>query len=117
MKYLDSAAVKANGFIFVSGQLGANTGSGHLVSSSVEKQTRKSLKNLKAIIKKAGSSLDKVVKTTVLLSDIEDMKKVNEIYVEFFKNAGVTELPARASFAVKDLPFGAKVEIEAVAMA
>merc|ERR1712228_205828 len=111
-----STAVKANGFIFVSGQLGVDSSTGKFVSSEVEGQTEQTLNNLKGIIDGMGSELNKVCKTTVLFSDINDFAKVNVIYSKFFKDANVTELPARAAYAVANLPLNAKIEIEAIVM-
>ena len=86
------------------------------MSSEVEGQTEQTLNNLKNIIDGMGSELNKVCKTTVLLADINDFGKVNGIYSKFFKDANVTELPARAAYAVATLPLNAKVEIEAIVM-
>lgn len=104
-------AKKANGFIFVSGQLGLNPETGKLAEGGIAAQTEQSLNNLKAILEAAGSDMDHVLKTTCLLSDITDFAAFNEVYGKFFK-----EFPARACFAVKDLPAGGLVEIELVAV-
>ena len=109
-----SAAIKANGFIFVSGQLGVKDGK--FVSDDVTAQTEQALVNIKGIVDDAGSDLNKITKTTVLLSDIKDFGAVNEVYGNFFKASNVTELPARAAYAVANLPLNAKVEIEAIAI-
>ena len=107
-----SQAVKAGGLIFVSGQLPIDPKTGEM-PGDIQEQTRKSLENVKAILEEAGSSMLNVVKSTVYLADMSYFGPMNEIYGEFFKG-GV--YPARAAFAVKELPKGAKVEIEVVAI-
>ena len=82
-----------------------------MASPDVAGQTEQVMANMGAILKESGSSFDKVVKTTILLADIADFKEVNEIYAKFFPN----RKPARATFAVKDLPLGARVEIDCIA--
>ena len=106
-----SHACEANGFIFTSGQLGMDPATGNL-PEGVEAQAEQALKNLGAILNEAGMDYADVVKTTVLLADIADFAAVNEVYAKHFTGA---VLPARAAFAVRDLPKGAKVEIELVA--
>ena len=106
-----SQAVEHNGFIFVSGQLPIDPATGAFPEGGVEAQTRQSLTNVKNILEAAGYTLDDVVKTTVLLSDIADFGPMNEVYGTFF--TGVC--PARACFQVAALPKGALVEIEAFA--
>ena len=107
-----SQAVKAGGLIFVSGQLPIDPKTGEM-PGDIQEQTRKSLENVKAILEEAGSSMLNVVKSTVYLADMSYFCPMNEIYGEYFKG-GV--YPARAAFAVKELPKGAKVEIEVVAV-
>ncbi len=108
-----SQAVAANGFIYVSGQLPLDTATKKFVSDTdVSLQAKKCLENMSEILKAANSDMSKVVKTTILLADIADFPKVNAVYAEFFK----APYPARATFAVKALPLGALVEIEAVAV-
>jgi 2-iminobutanoate/2-iminopropanoate deaminase len=108
-----SQAMSANGMIFVSGQLPLDPATMKFVhDTDVTLQTKQCLANMKAILESTGSSMDKVAKTTILLADIADFPKVNAAYAEVFTKT----LPARATFAVKDLPLGARVEIEAVAM-
>ena len=102
-----SQAVEANGFIYVSGQLPINAETG-LMPETIEEQTAQSLIN---ILEAAGSSMDNVVKTTVLLKNLGDFMKMNEVYGTFFKGC----YPARAAYQVVALPKGAMVEIEAVA--
>ncbi|MBC7242753.1 MAG: RidA family protein [Anaerolineae bacterium] len=108
-----SQAIKANGFVFTAGQLGLDPATGKLVEGDVTDQARQALKNLQAILEAAGSSLEQVVKVTVFLKDINDFKRVNEVYAEFF----TTQPPARSAVQVAALPLGGLVEIEAVAVA
>lgn len=105
-----SQAIELNGTLFISGQLPINSETGTM-PESIEEQTRQSLMNIGAILNEAGLTFSDVVKTTVLLADINDFAKMNAVYAEFF-----TELkPARACFQVAALPKSAKIEIEAVA--
>ena len=106
-----SQGVKIGDFIFTSGQLPINPDNGQLIADDVKKATAQSLENVKAILEKAGSSLDKVVKVVVYLKDLEDFAAVNEIYATYFTG----DYPARSCFQVAKLPMDAKVEIEAVA--
>lgn len=106
----DSQAVKANGQIYVSGQLPIDPKTGDM-PQGVETQTKQSLENIAAILASEGLGMDSVVKTTVLLQDIADFNPMNEVYAQYF--SGV--YPARAAFQVVALPKGALVEIEAVA--
>ncbi len=107
-----SLAIKASGFIFISGQLGIDPEKGDLVTGGIEMETRKALENMRAALQAAGSDLVHVVKTTVFLKDINDFGKMNGIYAEFF----AAEPPARSAFQVGALPKGASVEIEAIAL-
>ncbi len=106
-----SQAVKAGGTIYVSGQLPIDSATGRFAEGGISGQTEQSLKNIGAILEKAGYSFADVVKTTVMLADIKDFAAMNEAYAKFFTG----DCPARAAFAVKDLPKGALVEVEAVA--
>lgn len=106
-----SQGVKAGEFIFTSGQLPINPENGQLVADDVKKATAQSLENVKSILEKAGSSLDKVVKVVVYLKDLEDFAAVNEVYATYF----VGDYPARSCFQVAKLPMDAKVEIEVIA--
>ncbi len=106
-----SQGVKIGDFIFTSGQLPINPDNGQLIADDVKKATAQSLENVKAILEKAGSSLDKVVKVVVYLKDLEDFAAVNEIYATYF----IGDYPARSCFQVAKLPMDAKVEIEVVA--
>jgi reactive intermediate/imine deaminase len=107
-----SQAIKANGMLYISGQVALVPGTKEFSGDDVESQTEQVMKNLGAILTAAGSSYEKVVKTTILLVDMEDFGKVNTIYGKHFP----VDPPARATFAVKGLPLGAKVEIEATAL-
>lgn len=107
-----SQAVKAGDFLYVSGQIPLSPVTGEIVGTTIEEQTEQVFHNLQAILTEAGMTFDDVVKATVLLSDIGNFGAVNAIYGKYF-NGEV--LPARAAFAVKDLPKGAMVEIELVA--
>ncbi len=106
-----SQAVKTGNILFVSGQLPIDPATGAFAGEDVASQTRQSLKNVSAILEAAGYTCADVVKATVLLADIADFAAMNAVYAEFFTE----NCPARAAFAVKDLPKGAKVEIEVVA--
>lgn len=106
-----SQAVKAGGFIYVSGQLPIDSATGEFADSSIAGQTEQSIKNIKAILETAGYSLGDVVKTTVLLKNISDFAAMNEVYARYF----TADCPARAAFEVAALPKAALVEIEAVA--
>lgn len=108
-----SQAVKAGGFVFVSGQIALDPATGQLVLGDVRLQTRRVLENLRAILEAAGSSLDKVVRTTVYLKDLNDFNAMNEEYTLFFRDAR----PARATVQVAKLPRDALVEIDAIALA
>lgn len=105
-------AVIADKTMYVSGQLGLNPETMEFVSDDVQEQTKQALKNMGHILEAGGSSFDKVVKTTVLLADINDFAKVNEVYSTFF----TSHQPARAAYQVANLPKLGKVEIEAVAI-
>ncbi|MDT8903650.1 RidA family protein [Anaeroselena agilis] len=106
-----SQAVKANGFLFLSGQVPLDPVTGQLVYGGVAMQTRQSLSNLQAVLAKEGLTLANVVKTTVFLQDMNDFAEMNKVYAEFFPS----EPPARSTVQVARLPKDALVEIEAVA--
>ena len=106
-----SQAVKTGNLVFVSGQLPIDPATGAFAGQDIASQTRQSLKNVSAILEAAGYTCADVVKSTVLLADIADFAAMNVVYAEFFRE----NCPARAAFAVKDLPKGALVEIEVVA--
>ena len=105
-----SQAIQAGDFLYVSGQIPVDPKTGN-VPAEIQAQARQSLENLKAIVEAAGYALSDVVKTTVFAADIADFAAVNEIYAEYFSR----EAPARSFVAVKDLPKGVGLEIEAVA--
>jgi 2-iminobutanoate/2-iminopropanoate deaminase len=107
-----SQAIRAGGFVFVSGQIPIDPATGQFVSGGVAEQTRQVFKNLSAVLEAAGSSLDKIVKTTVFLQDMKDFAEMNEVYATFFSDAP----PARATVAAAGLPRDARVEIECVAL-
>ena len=106
-----SQAVKAGNLLFVSGQIPIDPATGAFAGEDIVSQTRQSLTNVQAILEEAGYNLSDVVKATVLLADMADFAAMNAVYAEFFTE----NCPARAAFAVKDLPKGAKVEIEVIA--
>lgn len=106
-----SQAIKARGMVFVSGQLGLIPETKQFAGETVAAQTEQALKNMAAILQAAGASMADVVKVTVLLADISSFSAMNSVYSTFFPN----DPPARAAFAVKDLPLGGLVEIEAIA--
>jgi 2-iminobutanoate/2-iminopropanoate deaminase len=106
-----SQAIAAGGFVFVSGQLGLKPGD-TAISGGIAEQTEQVFANLKAILEEAGSGLDRLVKTTVFLQQLDDFQAMNEVYA---RHVGETP-PARATVEVAQLPSGALVEIEAVAL-
>ncbi len=106
-----SQAVETNGMLFVSGQIPVDPETG-IVPEGIKAQTEQVMKNLAAILLEAGYSFDDVVKTTCLLSDIANFGAMNEVYAQYF----IVNPPARAAFAVRDLPKGVMVEIEAIAV-
>lgn len=103
-------AICTEEFVFTSGQIPLNPETGELVTE-ISAAARQSLNNIKAILEEAGSSIDKVIKCTVFLADINDFAAVNEVYKEFFND----HKPARSAIQVAALPLGASVEIEAIA--
>ena len=107
-----SQAIKANGFVFVSGQLSLRPGEKELVPGDIQAQTQQVLSNLKAILEEAGSSLDRLVKTTVFLQNLDDFAGMNEVYAGHVGSIP----PARSTVEVAKLPSGALVEIEAIAL-
>ncbi|ARU47776.1 putative enamine/imine deaminase [Sulfurospirillum diekertiae] len=106
-----SQAIVVNDMVFTSGQIALKP-DGSFLEGDVEAQTTQVLENLKAVLKEAGSSLKKVVKTTIFLANMDDFAKVNEVYGSFFKE----NKPARSTVGVKSLPKNALVEIEAIAV-
>jgi len=108
-----SQAIKAGGFVFVSGQLALAPGASEMAGSTIGEQTEQVFDNLEAILAEAGSGLDRIVKTTVFLTDLDDFPGMNEVYA---RRVGESP-PARATVEVGALPSGALVEIEAIAEA
>jgi 2-iminobutanoate/2-iminopropanoate deaminase len=108
-----SQAIKANGLVFVSGQLGLTPSHSELVGSTIEEQTRQVFDNLEAILAEAGSGLERIVKTTVFLASLDDFQGMNSVYAERVGDVP----PARSTIEVAALPSGALVEIEAIALA
>ena len=106
-----SQGVRGGDYVFVSGQLPIDPATGAFAGEDIASQTRQSLTNIKAILESDGLSMDQVVKTTVLLKNINDFAAMNEVYATFFKG----ECPARAAFGVAALAKDALVEIEAIA--
>jgi 2-iminobutanoate/2-iminopropanoate deaminase len=107
-----SQAIKAAGLVFVSGQLALEPGHTELLGGTIQEQTEQVFANLRAILEEAGSSLDRLVKTTVFLQNLDDFQGMNEVYARHVGDRP----PARATFEVARLPSGALVEIEAVAL-
>jgi 2-iminobutanoate/2-iminopropanoate deaminase len=108
-----SQAIRANGFIFVSGQVAFDPATSQLVDGDITAQTDRVMQNLKAIVEAAGSSLDKAVKTTVFLKDMGEFAKMNEVYGRYFSSAP----PARSTVEVARLPRDVRVEIDLIALA
>jgi 2-iminobutanoate/2-iminopropanoate deaminase len=106
-----SQAIKANGFIFLAGQVALDPKSGELVGSEIRQQTERALENIKGILEAGGVNLHHVIKTTVFLKDMNDFAGMNEIYARYFTAAP----PARSTVQVSRLPKDALVEIEVIA--
>ena len=106
-----SQAIKHNGLVFISGQLGIVPDTGEKLLGEVEEQAEQVLKNLTAIVEASGSSMDKVIKCTVYITDVAFFPKVNEVYSKYFGD----HKPARVIVPIAALPFGFKVEVEAIA--
>jgi 2-iminobutanoate/2-iminopropanoate deaminase len=107
-----SQAIKANGILFVSGQLALRPGEKELTGGDIASQTEQVIANLRAILDQAGSSLDQLVKTTVFLQNLDDFAGMNEVYAKHIGDSP----PARSTVEVAKLPSGALVEIEAIAL-
>lgn len=107
-----SQAVQAGNTIYVSGQLGLDPASGNFAGEDIVSQTRQSLTNIRAILEEAGFAMSDVVKTTVLMADIDEFGAMNEVYAAFFSEP----YPARAAFQAAALPKAGRVEIECVAV-
>jgi 2-iminobutanoate/2-iminopropanoate deaminase len=108
-----SQAVRANGFLFISGQVGFDPQTGEFVGNDVRSQTERVLENLKAILEAAGVTLNHVVKTTVFLKDMNDFPSMNEVYAKYF----IATPPARSTVQAARLPKDALVEIDVIAVA
>ena len=107
-----SQAVEARGTLYISGQIAMNPQTGEIVDGGIAEQTEQVMKNIGAILKAAGYTFDDVVKSTVLLSDIQNFAAMNEVYGRYYS----TNTPARAAYAVDSLPLGVLVEIETIAV-
>jgi 2-iminobutanoate/2-iminopropanoate deaminase len=107
-----SQAIKANGMVFCSGQIPIDPETGNFVSDNIAEQTEQVFKNLTEVLRAAGASLHKVVKTTVFLADMNDFVEMNEVYGRYF----VENKPARATVQAARLPRDARVEIECIAV-
>jgi len=108
-----SQAIRTSGLVFASGQIPIDPATGQFVAGGIEAQTEQVLKNLSAVLEAAGSGLDRVIKTTVFLADMQEFGAMNEVYGRFFTD----DPPARATVEAARLPRDAKVEIEAIALA
>ncbi len=106
-----SQAVEANGMLFISGQVPLVPGTGKVVEGGIKEQATQVMENIGAILNAAGYSFSDVVKSTCLLSNMSDFSAMNEVYASYYKQ----DQPARAAYAVKDLPLGVLVEIETIA--
>ncbi|KAJ4177119.1 hypothetical protein NW767_015228 [Fusarium falciforme] len=105
-----SQAIKANGLVFVSGQIPAET-TGKLIEGTITEKTHKMCQNARAVLEAGGSSLDKVVKVTVFFQNMDDFKEMNDVYAEYFPHK-----PARSSCEAKRLPAGASIEMDIIAL-
>jgi 2-iminobutanoate/2-iminopropanoate deaminase len=108
-----SQAVKANGFVFISGQVALHPATGQLVEGGIAQQTERVLENLRGIVEASGSSMHKAVKVTVFLKDMNDFSAMNEIYARYFPSAP----PARSTVEVARLPKDVRIEIDLIALA
>ena len=108
-----SQGIAIDGLVFTSGQLGLDPATGDFAPGGVEAQTRQSLTNIKAVLEEAGTGMDKIIKTTVFLKDMNDFTAMNAVYAEFFGEGGC---PARSAVQVAKLPKDGLVEIEAIAV-
>jgi 2-iminobutanoate/2-iminopropanoate deaminase len=107
-----SQAIKAGGFVFASGQIAIDPATGNVIEGDVRAQTERVFKNLTAVVKAAGSSLDRVVKTTVFLKSMKDFAAMNEVYATFFS----ANPPARSTVEAAELPKSVLVEIDVIAL-
>ncbi|MBR8534914.1 RidA family protein [Carboxylicivirga sediminis] len=107
-----SQAIESNGTLYISGQVPVNPATGKVVEGGIKEQTEQVMKNIAAILEEAGYTFADVVKSTCLLSDMSNFAAMNEVYGSYYKE----NPPARAAFAVKELPLGVMVEIETIAV-
>ncbi|PYP86843.1 MAG: reactive intermediate/imine deaminase [Blastocatellia bacterium AA13] len=107
-----SQGIKANGLVFCSGQIPLDPKSGKVVDGGIQEQTERVMKNLKAVLEAAGSSLEKVVRSTIFLADLEDFSEVNEVYAGFFSQP----YPARSTVQVARLPKDVRIEVDVIAL-
>lgn len=107
-----SQAIRANGMLFCAGQVPLDPATGQMVEGGITEQTRRVLENVRGVLEAGGSSFDKVVKSTVFLTTMDDFAAMNEVYAEYFTG----DAPARSTVAVAQLPRGARVEIEVIAL-
>lgn len=110
-----SQAVKCGGFLFASGQVALDPASGNIIKGGIAEQTEQVLKNVSAVLAAAGTGLDKVVKSTVFLKDMNDFAKMNEVYARYLSGDGKIA-PARSTIEVSRLPKDSLVEIEVIAL-
>jgi 2-iminobutanoate/2-iminopropanoate deaminase len=106
-----SQGIAASGFLFLSGQVPLDPATGDLVEGTVQEEVTRVMENLKAVLEAAGSGLDRIVRTTVFLTDLKDFAAMNEVYARYFG----AHRPARSTVQVAALPKGARVEIDAIA--
>ena len=107
-----SQAVEANGILFISGQVPIDPATGKLIEGGIKEQTEQVMKNIGAILEAAGLNYSNVVKSTCLLSDMDNFATMNEVYSRFY----TTDMPARAAYSIVRLPLGALIEIETIAV-
>ncbi len=107
-----SQAIRSGNLIFCAGQAALDPATGKLIEGGIQEQTRRVLQNLSAVLEAGGSSMSRIVKTTVFMVNLDDFKAMNEVYAQFFPSAP----PARSTVQVSRLPAGALVEIEAIAI-
>lgn len=108
-----SQAIVANGFVFASGQVPIDPATGQIIDGDIEAQTERVLKNLKALVEAAGTTLDRVVKTTVYLKDMNEFARMNAVYAKFF----AADPPARSTVEVARLPKDVRIEVDLIALA